>query len=291
MSNTVAIAVQGGQVWSERTGGGTGTPLLVIHGIPGTSSRYLRDLDAVGVDRPVIFYDQLGGGSSDRPADPSLWTLDRFVTEVDAVRRALALDDVHVLGHSWGGMLAIEHALAGARGIRSLTLASVPVSIPDYVADIRRLRSQLPAAVLATLSAHEAAGSQTSAEYQAAVQAFRMHHVCRPDPWPSEFAAALGDINADVFLTLWGPDPFDCTGALRSYDRTADLAKLSSPVLFTVGRHDVTTPERAQQQCCAVSDGRVVVFEESAHVAMAEEPQRYVAALRGFLQSVDDTGW
>lgn len=290
MANTVGITVQGGRVWSERTGAGTGRPLLVIHGIPGTSSRYLRDLDAVGADRPVIFYDQLGGGRSDRPADASLWTVDRFVSEVEDVRRALGLDDVHVLGHSWGGILALEHALAGAPGIRSLTLASVPVSIPDYVADIRRLRAQLPAAVQAMLDRHEADGTQASEEYQSAVQAFRMQHVCRPDPWPGEFAAALADINPDVFVTLWGPDPFDCTGLLRDYDRTADLAKLPVPVLLTAGRYDVTTPDRAQQHCCAVKDGRVVVFERSAHVAMAEEPEAYVTALRAFLRSVDDAG-
>lgn len=122
-----------GRVWYAVSGRSTGIPLLVIHGIPGTSSRYCERLAALGADRPVIFYDQLGGGRSERPSAPSLWTADRFVQEVSAVRAALRLFELHVLGHSWGGMLAVEHALREPAGVRSLTLVSAPLSIPDYV--------------------------------------------------------------------------------------------------------------------------------------------------------------
>jgi proline-specific peptidase len=270
-------------------GSGPATPLLVIHGIPGTSSGYLNVLAAIGADRPVIFYDQLGGGASDRPTDPSLWTLGRFVEEVAAVRAALGLTDVHILGHSWGGLLAIEHALSDdASGIRSLVLASVPVSIPEYVADIQQLRRDLPLGVRRTLEAHEHAGTTSAAEYQDAVTGFRRRHLYSGDEWAAEFIAALGDINLDVFVALWGTNPFDCAGALKDYARSDVLRFLPSiPVLFTIGAHDATTAVRAVRYSAAIAGSQVVVFEKSAHVSMLEESERYLGTVRTFLRSAD----
>lgn len=276
-----------GRVWHAVTGRSSGIPLLVIHGIPGTSSRYCERLADLGADRPVIFYDQLGGGRSDRPSDPSLWTVDKFVQEVSAVRAALRLSELHVLGHSWGGMLAVEHALREPDGVRSLTLVSAPLSIPDYVQDIRGLREQLPEDALTVLREHERSGTTSAPAYQQAVNRFHRRHLCRCEPWPAELLESFGDMNGDVFGRLWGPDPFGCAGALATYDRTNDLQALACPVLFIVGGHDLATPARAQAHAARVPGSRVGVLEESSHTPMLEEPARFIDTVQSFLRDVD----
>lgn len=284
-----SLPVSGGRVWYRVVGDGPGTPLLAIHGIPGSSSGYLEGLSALGDDRPVVFYDQLGGGRSDRPADPDLWSIERFTDELATIRRALNLPRVHLLGHSWGGIIALEHALQ-VDGIQSLILSSVPVSIPDYVEDMQRLRAGLSAETLGALEKHERAGTTTSPEYEAGVLSFRQRHVFHRAEWPPSFVELLATVNPDVFVAIWGPEPFACTGAIHDYDGSAGLAALEMPVLFAVGRHDATTPEAAKRYCAKTARGSLTVFEHSAHMAMLEEPERFLSVIRKFLREVDGRG-
>ncbi len=138
------VEVEGGyRVWYRRVGDG-GVPLLILHGGPGAGHDYLEPLEALCADRTVVFYDQLGCGRSDRPEDTSLWRIERFVVEVDAVREALGLETVHLLGQSWGGWLAIEYMLTDPRGVIGLVLASTSASIPQFVAEAERLKAALP---------------------------------------------------------------------------------------------------------------------------------------------------
>src|SRR6202521_4592417 len=135
------VSVEGGRVWYEIVGSGDAIPMLALHGGPGYPHDYLEPLEGLSRDRPVVFYDQLGCGKSDRPTDPALWKADRFVREVAQVRSALGLNEVHLLGQSWGGMLATDYVLAGAEGIRSLVLASAPLSIARWAHGVSRLRT------------------------------------------------------------------------------------------------------------------------------------------------------
>ena len=160
-------------------------PVLVLHGGPGASHDYLEPLAALaGSGRRVVFYDQLGCGRSDRPHDPSLWTVGLFVEELAAVRSALGLSRVHLLGQSWGGMLAMEAALSLAPGLVSLVLADAPASMDLWVSEANRLRAGLPPEVQAVLRRHEEAGTTNAAEYQDAAMVFTRRHVCRIDPFP-----------------------------------------------------------------------------------------------------------
>src|SRR5262245_1406622 len=135
-------------------------PLLVLHGGPGFPHDYLEDLAGLADDgRPVVFYDQLGCGRSDHPDDHSLWVMDTFVEEVAAVRDRLALERVHLLGHSWGGWLALEYALGRPSGLASLVLASAGPSLPAFAAETRRLKESLPADVREAIDRHEADGT------------------------------------------------------------------------------------------------------------------------------------
>jgi proline-specific peptidase len=281
------VAVPGGTVWVRARGGGPGTPLLLLHGGPGVPGRYLEGLEALGDERTVVRYDQLGCGRSDRPEDPGLWHLPRFVEELAAVRAALGLERVVLHGHSWGGTLALEAVLGGARGVTGLVLASPLVSTPRWVEDADRLRRQLPPEIQATLARHEAAGTTDAAEYEEAALAYYRRFVCRRDPWPPVLVEALADLARAPYLALWGPSEFHPTGRLRHHDRTGRLGELRVPTLFTGGRYDEATPEALEGFRALVPGAELAILEASAHMTMLDEPEAYEAILRGFLRRVD----
>lgn len=283
------VSVPGGRVWFKVVGSGPGTPFLVLHGGPGGPSHYLDRLGQLGDERPVIFYDQLGCGRSDRPSDTNLWRVERFVEEVAAVRRALGLKRVHLFGHSWGTMLATDYLLTRPRGVCSVTLASPCLSAPRYVRDVTDLRAQLPPDVQAALQRHESAGTTASAEYQEAVTFFMQRHFCRLEPWPRELNDSLSGLGTEVYTFMNGPNEFHLTGTLKDYDRTARLRELRLPVLYTAGRFDGCTPQASAWYQHLMPNSRLEVFEQSAHMPMLEETERYLAVLRAFLREVEGT--
>jgi proline iminopeptidase len=279
--------VPGGRVWYRVAGGGRGTPLLLLHGGPGFPSQYLEPLSALGDERPVVFYDQLGCGRSDHPVDPGLWRVARFVAELAAVREALGLSRVILHGHSWGGALAVETLLSGASGVAGLVLASPLLDARRWLADADRLRRELPGEVQETLRRHEEAGTTDSPEYERATGAYCREFVCRRDPWPPEMEESLSQLGRDCYLSLWGPSEFHPAGLLRSYDVTGRLGEIRVPTLFTVGRYDEATPESVAAFRDLVPGARLAVLAHSAHMTMLDEPETSVAVLREFLRDVD----
>ncbi len=172
------INVPGGPVWYKVTGSGPGIPLLTLHGGPGGTSCGYSRLETLGNERPIVRYDQLGAGRSGRPDDPSLWQVSRFVEELHVVRQALGLEQMHLLGHSWGGALAAAYVLdKGTDGIASVVFSSPLLSTRLWIEDANFLRSQLPEDVQQTLTEHEEAGTTDSEEYQAASEVFYERHV------------------------------------------------------------------------------------------------------------------
>ncbi|MBY0397397.1 MAG: proline iminopeptidase-family hydrolase, partial [Thermoleophilia bacterium] len=277
------VAVVGDEA-AERASGAL--PLLALHGGPGACHDYLESLAAVSATgRRVIFYDQQGCGNSDQPDDPARWTVDFYVREVDAVRRALGLDRVHILGQSWGGMLLMEYLVTRPEGVVSATIASSPASMPRWVAETGRQRAALPPEVIATLDRHEAAGTWDDPEYEAAVNVFYERHLCRVVPMP-EFAArtfAKLTRNPQVYRTMNGPTEFHVVGTLRNWEILSRLAVVDEPVLLTSGRHDEATPLQIAAIRERLPQADWVIFEQSAHLAHAEEPERYMAVLADFL--------
>lgn len=281
------IPVDGHRVWYRRVGSG-GIPLLLLHGGPGAGHDYLEPLHGLARDREVIFFDQLGCGRSDQPADRSLWRIERFVREVDTVRTALGLDRIHLLGQSWGGWLGIEYLLSQPRGIVSATLASTSASIPQFVAEANRLKAQLPPEMVAVMQRCEAAGDWRNPRYEAAVMEFYRRHLCRLDPWPDALLRSVRNLDGNaVYETMNGPNEFIVIGNLRDWDRIARLAEIRVPTLITVGRFDEIPPVCAETMRRGIAGSRVVVFEHSGHTAHLEETERYLQVVGDFLQAVE----
>jgi proline-specific peptidase len=265
-------------------------PLLVLHGGPGVPHDYLEPLAALAATgRQVVFYDQLGCGSSDRPGDSELWTVDVFLDELDAMTAALELERFHLLGHSWGGMLAMEHALRGARGLAGLVLASAPASMPHWISEAKRLRADLPATVQRQLAQHEADGTTGSAEYAEAAAVYYRRHLCRLDPWPDCLTASLTKLaeNPEVYNVMCGPSDFHVTGKLRHWDIAARLSSIRAPTLVTSGRYDEATPAIAGAVHERIRRSSWTLFEDSSHMPHLEESGRYLRVVERFLRQSD----
>jgi len=281
------VDIPGSKVWYRVVGSGEATPLLLLHGGPGGPCDELLPLEKLADERPIIFYDQLGGGKADRPDDPSLWRIERFVQEVARVRKALGLKEVHLYGHSWGTMLATDYMLTGPTGIKSLILASPCLSAKRWVEDADKLIAELPVETQETIKEYEEAGSTDSKKYQEAVFEYIKRHVCRLDPWPPELKEAAANTGIAVYHSMWGPSEFCPTGNLKDYDNTARLHEILIPTLLIVGEYDEATPEAAAWYKSLMPNASLVVIENGSHLAMWEETDAYIKALRKFLNSVE----
>jgi len=289
MADEGYVEVEGGRVWYRRLGEGDALPVLLLHGGPGAAHDYMLPLaERLSEHRPAIVYDQLGCGRADRPDDTSLWTVDRSVTEVDQVRAALGLDRCHLLGQSWGGWLAIDYMARGPAGVAGLVLASTSASIAQFVAGARRLIDALPEPHRTALQELGARGEYDHPDYRAAEQEFYRRHLCRMDPWPEALVRSSDQMEGNqVYATMNGPTEFDVIGRLRTWDRTPDLGRIDVPTLITCGRYDEITPACSETIAEGIPDARVVVFEESAHVAHLEEAEAYAGTVEEFLESVE----
>ncbi len=280
--------------WYEVRGEpGDRVPVVVCHGGPGATHDYVRAFAALAhAGRQVVLYDQVGNGRSqhlrDAPAD--FWTVDLFRRELDALVAHLGWQDgYHVLGQSWGGMLALEHALRHPPGLRAIVVADSPASMPLWVEEANRLRADLPAEARDALARHEAAGTTDSPEYLEAMNVFYRRHVCRLDPWPDEVLRSFAAIEDDptVYGTMNGPSEFHVIGVLRDWDITDRLAEIDVPTLLLSGRHDEATPRIVGEIHARIAGSEWVVFEESSHMPHVEEPERSRAAVEAFLERVE----
>jgi len=270
-----------------RVGGGfTGAPLVLVHGVTGFSSGYLNALEALGGERPVVFYDQLGGGKADRPNDTSLWRMERYVDELGKVREALGLRDVHLYGHSFGTMVVADYMLTGPRGVRSVVFASPALSIPRWIQDSDRLRATLPQDLQEAITRNEKAGTPDAPEYQAALMAYYQRYLTRTMS-DEEMGKALGDLNQAVYNYMQGPSEFTITGTLKDYDRTSRLHEISVPTLFTAGQFDEATPDTVRYYQSLMPHAEVAIVENAAHLTMIDQPAEYVRILREFLRKAE----
>jgi proline iminopeptidase len=282
--------VRGGRVWYGTVGDGDRVPLLCLHGGPGFPHDYLEELEGLGDQRRVYFYDQLGCGKSDRPHDKSLWEVDRFVEELEIVRDALALERLHLFGNSWGGMLAMQYVLDLTPPLESLVLASSPASSPRWTHDCSELLADLPEAVQETIRRHEKHRYTGCLEYSAAILPFYKRHVCRLEPWPDALERAFVGANQEIYEYMAGPSEFAIVGTLRDWDVSDRLGEIDVPTLITCGEHDEMRPAHAADMQRRIPKAELEVFGGASHVTMAEVPEAYRARLNEFFDQVERGG-
>ena len=259
--------------------------LFLLNGGPGLPCDYLREpmLRMAGEGYRVVTYDQLGCGASDAPSDKGLWTIRRYVEEVETVRQALGLGKIHLLGHSWGGWLAIEYALTHIGALKSLVLSDTCGDMPHLVSELERHRAALGAETVAMMQRYEAEGRFDHPEYQAAVTLLNYRHVCRLDAWPAPVQKSLAGWNMEVYATMQGPNEFLYTGNLKDWNRVPEMHAITAPTLVLVGMHDELTPACAMRMHNALPRSEIHVFKNSSHMPFYEEPEAYFATLGAFL--------
>ena len=281
------VDFRGYRTW-YRKAGDAGIPLLALHGGPGSTHNYFAPLERLADERTVVVYDQLGCGRSDRPRGVG-WGADVFREEVAVVRGQLGLDRIHLLGTSWGGMLALEHVLSGAEGIASLTLSSTLASIDDWAAEQKRLRDALPGEVVEIMDRHEQAETYDDPEYEEAMGVYFDRHFYRgPKPRP-ELERMRAERAVDVYRAMQGPNEWTVTGALRGWDVRDRLGEIRVPTLVVRGRYDMCTPTIAATLVRGIAGAREVVLDESSHTPVLEETDRYLDVVGRFMREAEGT--
>ena len=283
------------KVWTKRIGNNPRIKLLLLHGGPGVTHEYFEAFDsflpAGGVE--YYYYDQLGSFRSDQPDIPALWEIDRFVDEVEQVRLALGLDagNFFVLGHSWGGILAIEYALKYQQHLKGLIISNMMSSIPAYNRYAESvLMPQIDPAALAEIKALEAAEDYANPRYMELLMAhhYVFHVLRRPlESWPEPVNRAFAHLNPKVYIPMQGPSELGASGKLLAWDRYADLARIGVPALVISGAHDTMDPAHLAAMADVLPQGELLHCAEGSHLAMYDDQLRYMNGLLGFLHRVD----
>jgi proline iminopeptidase len=280
------LEVDGGRIWYKTSGTGGGTPVILLHGGPGFSSFYLKSLEALGDQRPVVRYDQLGGGKSDKLTDTTRFTIAHFVAELEALRVKLGYDRVHILGHSWGTILGLEYYRAHPEHVVSLTLASAALDLATWEKNTRRLVQTLSDSSQKAIRAREAEKNFQAPDYQAAITEFYGKYVWR-HPVPADLDSTFATANDAIYNYMQGPSEFTITGTLKTYNGTAFLKDVKVPTLFTVGEFDEADPPTIKRQARLVKGAQIAVIPGAAHIVTWDNPDEMVRVVRVFLQKAD----
>jgi proline iminopeptidase len=282
-------------VWTKRVGNNPRIKVLLLHGGPGMTHEYLEAFDSylprAGIE--YYYYDQLGSAYSDQPDERSLWELPRFVEEVEQVRKALKLDksNFYLLGHSWGGMLALEYALKYQQNLKALVISNMVPSIPAYsryAANV--LMPAMDQKALAEIKALEAAGKFDDPRYEELLmQNFYVYHVLRmpADQWPDPLMRAINKINKKIYVPMQGPSELGTSGKLVHWDRTADLGRIDVPTLAVGARYDTMEPAQMQKIAKGVKKGRYLFCPNGSHFDMYDDQSTYMTGVIQFIVDVD----
>lgn len=286
------VDVEGGRVWYKIVGEGDGIPLLILHGGPGSRScAMIPGLSLLSEERPVIFYDQLGSGNSERPTDTTLWKTERFFNEIDDLRKQLQLDELHILGHSCGSTFLIEYMLSkNPRGVKSVIFSSPMISTSDWIRDAKILLSRMPQAIQDTIHKYESLRDYQAASYLTATDSFYARHLSRKS-WPylpNPECENVPGFNEQVYNYMWGPTEFTATGTLIDFERSADLHQIEQPILFVTGEYDEARPETMLKYQKMSKNSIVHIIDDAAHMTMIDQPERLAAVISNFLKTVEN---
>ncbi len=283
------IETANGKIWYALYGEGQKKPpVLIIHGGPGFLSM-TDGLDPLWKDRPVYFYDQLGCGNSDRIENKDFYSVENYVSELTRVREALKLEEVYLMGFSWGCALICAYMLGRKPGgVKGIMLCAPYLSSPAWHNDQRLNISLMPAEIRTVIEICEETGNYGE-EYQEAMMAYYEKHICLLSPWPVTLQDALSRLNADVYNTMWGASEFTITGKLKEYDLTPRLREITQPVLLTCGDRDEAGVKTVKDFQQLFPDARMAVIPKASHLHQLERPEIFMAIIKDFLQEIDQS--
>lgn len=264
------------------------TPLLCLHGGPGASHHYLLPLLDLADERPVIFYDQLDCGLSERPNNKANWTTERFVSEIDTVRNALNLSQVALYGNSCGSTWIAPYAARNPAGLRAAIFASPFLAAEPFIKDVEKLRAALPPEILQTMEEHETAGTTDSEAYHDAVFTWYQRHVCRNDPWPNYLMRTIELFGNDLYHYMWGPAEPKLDGVLKDFDARGMLEKIKCPSWYVCGEFDEMTPKTTKGFAELTPDAQFTAIKNASHTPHIEQREVFMTATRRFLAANAD---
>jgi proline iminopeptidase len=280
-------------VWTKRIGNNPRIKVLLLHGGPGGTHEYFECFESFLPKEGIEFieYDQLESYYSDQPNDSSLWTTEHYVEEVEQVRQALGLDkdNFYLLGHSWGGILAMEYALKYQDNLKGLIISNMVASIPAYEKYNAVLRSKMRQSLVDSLQAYEAKGLFKDSVYQALVfSEYYKQHLCRLPEWPDPLLRNFKHLSEGIYVAMQGPSEFKTAGRLLHWDRSKDLPSIKVPTLTIGGEFDTMDPKYMEWMSGQVQQGNYLYCPRGSHCDMWDDQEHYFPGLIRFIESVDD---
>ncbi|MEZ4703352.1 MAG: proline iminopeptidase-family hydrolase [Rhodothermales bacterium] len=286
------------KVWTKRVGNNPDMKVLILHGGPGATHELYEAFDSYlpGAGIEYYYYDQLGSAYSDQPSDTSLWVTERFVEEVEQVRKALGLDETnfYLYGHSWGGVLAIEYAIKYQQHLKGLIVSNMMSDIAAYNAYARDvLGPQLDPDVLAEIRALEARNAFDDPRYsELLVEHYYTQHVLRMPPaeWPDPVNRGFAHLNPEVYVIMQGPSEFGLRGRLLGWDRSEEIAFIRTPTLVIGAEHDTMDPAHMEWMAGQFANGQYLYCPNGSHMAMYDDQETYFEGLIRFIHAVNERG-
>ncbi len=282
------------KVWTKRFGNNPRIKVLLLHGGPAMTHEYMECFESFFPKEGFEFYeyDQLGSYYSDQPKDSSLWTVDRFVDEVEQVRKAIGADSTnfYVLGNSWGGILAMEYALKYQQNMKALIVANMVASIPEYSKYASEvLAPQMDSNVLREVKDMEAKKQFDNPRYmELLIPNFYKKHLCRLEEWPDGFNRAMKHVNYEIYLLMQGPSEFGASGRLEKWDIRNRLKEIQVPTLMVGAKHDTMDPQKMEEQSKAVQHGHYLFCPNGSHLSMWDDQKVFMDGVVKFIHDVDE---
>ncbi|MCH4822239.1 proline iminopeptidase-family hydrolase [Gramella lutea] len=281
------IEVKGGKVWYRINGNSDKTPVLILHGGPGSSSFGQEPLKKLSKDRPIIFYDQLGSGRSDRITDTSLMKVERYVEEVEQVRKELDLEKIILYGQSWGTALSLEYYLNYPQYVDGIIFSSPYFSTKRWIKDANSLVETLPDSIQNIIRTNEKNKTFSNQEYKEAVNLFYSKFLRRKERAVAVKDTASKYFGTNVYEYMWGPSEFTANGTLLNYDRIDKLPEVEVPVLFITGEYDEAKPATVKYYQSLLPESKYVEIENSGHATLNDNPEQALKAISRFLKKFE----
>lgn len=280
------LAVPGGRIWYKTSGTGTGTPVVLIHGGPGMGSFYMKPMEALGADRPVVRYDQLGAGKSDRMTDTTLMQIPRYVEELDSLRRTLKYDRIFLNGNSWGTIVAIEYYKAHPDNVAGIIFSGEAFDIAAAEKEINAAVAKLSPEARKAFAQYNVDKNLESPAYKKAVDEFYAVNVWR-HPVAADVDSTMRMIGAEQYRYFQGENETMIVGALKGYNAVKDLPNIKVPVLMTTGEFDELGPKLIERHAKMIPGAKFIVYKDAAHVTQWDAAEQSVKDARAFLKSAD----